>query len=911
MRVSRKRFSTVLVAVLFLASAAAGQTALKPLTLDDYDKWSRVASTAISPDGNWVAYANTSNKGTVRFFVTHLADGKTVEVAGGGRPEFSDDSKWIGYLITPSEEEREKLLKANQPAVVKAELRNLASGQTAVYENVQSIAFSPGGKFFLVKKTKTSKDAKHGGTDLIIRNLETGLDENIGNVGLFTVDKTGARLAVTFDAADQTGNGLVLIDLKTGVRAVLDSGQADYAQLSWDEKGTALAVLKGTKKKESVQKDNVLIVVRGLDTAAPQTAVYDPAKDAAFPKDMVASEFAPLHWTKDLSRIYFGIKEQEKEVEKPKGPVADVDVWHYKDEQIQSVQMVRASRDRNRTWQAALILDGMKVVRLADDSMRSFQIADEGRFGLGSDPKPYIYELNWGGAPADYYRVDTETGERSLIEKKIARPMGLSPDGRWFLYLKNGQVFGVEMETGKKTSLTAQSPVSFVNVDDDHPYEKPAWGVAGWLKGGSAVILNHRFDLWSIPLDGGRPVNLTSGLGDKEQVVFRYMRLDPEEKFIDPSKPLLLSAFGEWTKKSGFYSLRIGSAPAKIVFEDLQFGRLTKAKSADRYLYTKGTFVDFPDYYVSDGTFASPKRITKANPQQAEYAWGRRVLVDFKNRFGKRLQATLTLPAGYEKGKRYPMIVYFYEKVSNGHHQYSMPTYDDRPHMSLYASNGYLVLQPDIVYEIGKPGTSALDCVTGAAKKVIELGYADPKRIGIQGHSWGGYQTSYIATQTDMFACVVTGAPPTNLVSFYDELYKSTGTSQNAITEKGQVRMGVSPWANMKLYEDQSAIFNAAKIKTPILILHGTNDGAVDWRQGLEYYNAGRRLGKQIILLSYPGEDHHLRRKENQVDFLHRMKEYFDHYLKGEKAPDWLENGIPFLKKKTADTGRTEGGRGR
>jgi dipeptidyl aminopeptidase/acylaminoacyl peptidase len=224
--------------------------------------------------------------------------------------------------------------------------------------------------------------------------------------------------------------------------------------------------------------------------------------------------------------------------------------------------------------------------------------------------------------------------------------------------------------------------------------------------------------------------------------------------------------------------------------------------------------------------------------------------------------------------------------------------------MSLYASNGYLVLQPDIVYEIGRPGTSALDCVTSATKKVIELGYADPKRIGIQGHSWGGYETSYISTQTDMFACVVTGAPPTNLVSFYDELYKSTGTNQSGITEKGQVRMGVSPWDNMKLYEDQSAIFNATKIKTPILILHGTSDGAVDWHQGLEYYNAGRRLGKQIILLSYPGEDHHLNKKENQIDFLGRMKQYFDHYLKGEKAPDWLENGLPFLKKKVAETGR-------
>jgi dipeptidyl aminopeptidase/acylaminoacyl peptidase len=894
----------MLTATAATAPAAQAQTAPKILTLDDYDKWSRIGSTAISPDGAWATYAYTSNKGETRFFIKNLSTDKTVEIAGGGRPEFSDDSKWVGYLINPSEEERDKLQKANQPVVVKAEIRNLAAGDVARYDNVQSLAFVPGSKFALVKKTKTSKDAKHGGTDLIIRHLPAGIDENIGNVGGFLANKPGTFLAYTIDAADQSGNGFVLIDLATGIRTVLDSAAADYAQTAWNESGTALAVLKGLKKKGFVQKENVLITVQGMGQGDPRPTVFDPAKDASFPKDMVVSELTAVRWAKDADRVFFGIKEQEPEAEKAKGPVANVDVWHYKDEQIQSIQMIRAAQERNRTWSAVLHLDGPKFVRLTDDSIRGFQATEDGRLGLGSDPKPYLSDLNWGGAPADYYRVDTATGQRTPIEKRIARSMGLSPDGKWFLYLKNKQLFAVELETGKKTNLTAQSPVSFVNTDDDHPYELPTWGVAGWSKDGTAVLLNHRFDLWSLPLAGGKPTNLTSGIGEKEQIVFRYVDLDPEEKFIDLAKPLCLTAYGEWTKKSGFYSLTAGKIPKKIVFEDLMFGRLAKAKNADRYLYSKGTFVDFPDYYVSDGTFASAKKITQANPQQAEYAWGRRILVDFKNRFGKRLQGTLTLPANYEPGKRYPMLVYFYEKVSNGHHQYSQPTYDDRPHMSLYASNGYLVLQPDIVYEIGRPGTSALDCVTSATKKVIELGYADPKRIGIQGHSWGGYETSYISTQTDMFACVVTGAPPTNLVSFYDELYKSTGTNQSGITEKGQVRMGVSPWDNMKLYEDQSAIFNATKIRTPILILHGTSDGAVDWHQGLEYYNAGRRLGKQIILLSYPGEDHHLNKKENQIDFLGRMKQYFDHYLKGEKAPDWLENGLPFLKKKVAETGR-------
>jgi serine/threonine protein kinase len=210
-----------------------------------------------------------------------------------------------------------------------------------------------------------------------------------------------------------------------------------------------------------------------------------------------------------------------------------------------------------------------------------------------------------------------------------------------------------------------------------------------------------------------------------------------------------------------------------------------------------------------------------------------------------------------------------------------------------------LVLQPDVVYEIGKPGSSALDCVTSAVKKVIEMGYADPKHIGLQGHSWGGYQSSFIVTQTDLFAAVVTGAPPTNLVSFYDELYKSTGTVQQGIMELGQVRMGVNvtPWNAHELYESQSPVHHVTNIKTPFLILQGTADGAVDWVQGLEFFNAARRNGKEVIFLSYPDEPHHLAKKENQKDFQIRMKQFFDHYLMDKPAPKWMTDGVPQVKK--------------
>ena len=345
-----------------------------------------------------------------------------------------------------------------------------------------------------------------------------------------------------------------------------------------------------------------------------------------------------------------------------------------------------------------------------------------------------------------------------------------------------------------------------------------------------------------------------------------------------------------------------GDEPKPLIWLDKSVGRPVQAADAERMIFTEQTFVDFPDYWVSDTRFRSPRKVTDANPQQADFAWSPgRVLIDYVDDRGNELQATLGLPAGYEEGKRYPMLVYFYETMSERHHSYQGPGYDDRPHMATYASNGYLVLQPDIVYTIGKPGTSALDDLTAAVEKVIELGYADPDRIGLQGHSWSGYQSSFVVTQTDMFAAVVTGAPPTNLISFYNTLYRSSGTIQHGITEVGQVRMGTTPFEDFDLYVSQSPIHHTEKITTPFMILHGTADGSVDYGQGLEYYAMARRLGKEVILLSYPEQGHHLSTKENRIDFQIRMMQYFDHYLKGTQKAKWMDDGVPFLEKEYAN----------
>lgn len=945
-RLPADRFALVCAIALFLSipagaqqtSAPAATTAVrsdpgtkKILGLADIGRWKRITSAALSSDGNWMTYVYSPNEGDDTLFVRQLSGGTVQTIPGGSAPQFSDDSRFVGYFVSPPTGRggrggrgggggRGRGAQSDSASAAgpsrRFELIDLSTGAKYQVPDGATFKFSKGSKYVAIRAAKANPSAKSSGSDLVLRDLTAGVSQNIGNVNLYDFDDSGRMLAYTVDAADRNGNGVYVIDLATSQSRVLSSATPDYDQLSWADKSTALAVLRGDKKKENVQRDNALLVWRDASAPKPAAIEYDPATDAGFPKGMVLSEFAPLRWTRDGSRIYVGLKEQEAERAPSTEPQANVDVWHWKDDEVQSVQMVRIAQERRATLPAVFDVSTRKLVRLADDAMRSVTPTPDARWAIGRVDTTYRDEVAWGGSRGDFYRVNTATGERSLIDKGLTRTMGTSPDGKWFLYLKDKKVFANNLETGRSVMLGGDK-LSFVDATDDHPYEKPTYGVAGWSKDGKYVILNHRFDVYAVPLDGGKPVNLTAGLGDAQEIEFRIVRLDrpngggrggrgggafavaqnDEDEGIDLSKPLLLSAYGEWTKKSGYYTVSPGGKPTPLIYDDALIGQAQKAEKADRVIFTRQTFSQFPDYWATTTSFSSPSKVTDANPFIDEYRWGKRMLVDFKNSKGQHLQGTLTLPANYEQGKKYPMLVYFYEKLSNTDHQFPTPIYDDRPHFAEYASDGYLVFEPDIVYEIGKPGSSALDCVTSGVKKVIELGYADPKHIGIQGHSWGGYETSYILTQTDMFAAVVTGAPPTDLISFYDETYPGTGTLQQGITELGQVRMGTNPWDSKALYEEQSALYNVRNIKTPFLILHGTADNAVDWHQGLELYGAARRWGKQVILLSYPGEPHHLARKENQKDFQQRMKQFFDHYLKGAPAPKWMTDGVPQTEK--------------
>ncbi|MFA5668796.1 MAG: prolyl oligopeptidase family serine peptidase [Balneolaceae bacterium] len=905
----KKVLLTITVLLLFIGSESI-LAQNKPLTIDDYPQWSRIVGTELSADGNWMAYALRPNGGDDTLFVRALNSDKLYEIPNANGAEFSKDGKWVSYLITPDKEARKKLTKAKKPVHKTAELMNLQTGEKTAVERADKQSFSNNSELWVVHRKKPEEDeSKHKGSDLVVRNLKNTSVTSIGNVSEFGMNKKSTMLAYIVDANDKVGNGIYTYNLSTNATQPLHTDTTMYEGLVWDDarstktewtkKGNSLAVLKGNKPEKAERKENSLLVISNVG----KTASVIEVKPTAVPDDLIISENRTISWTDNGNRVLIGLREQEETIKLSKDSVANVDVWHWKDPRIQTVQMRQYNRDSRFTYVASYNIRSKKLTRLTDDEMRNLNVNTNSSYMVGEDEKPYINDVNWGVNPTDLYHVNLENGKRTLFAKEINRKLGYSPDGRYYLYQKVeddlASMLVYDLQNNKVTDLTKNSPVRFSDEEHIYPHENPPFGVAGWTKDGKNVILNHKYDLWMLALDGSKATNITKGEGEKNKIIYRVQRLDNDERFIDTKKPIVLSAFGDLTKKSGFSSLKIGDSPKTLVYDDVRFGRPIKAENADKLIITKETFVEFPNYYSTTTAFKNLKQMTDANPQQADYAWGERKLIEFKNGKGRTVQGTLALPANYQPGKRYPTVIYFYEMMSDRHHQYSMPTYDDRPHMSAYASNGYMVFMPDVYLEEGYAGTTSLDGITSAANALIDQGYSDPDNIGLQGHSWGGYQTSFILTQTNMFKTIVIGAPPTNLESFYNNIYGSTGTNHHGIMEIGQVRMGrgVTPWSAPETYRRENPMAHVPNIETPFLILHGTEDGAVDWSQGLELYNAARRLGKEVIFLSYPGEGHHLANEANQIDFQIRMKEYFDHHLKGIEAPDWMINGVPQLEK--------------
>jgi acetyl esterase/lipase len=946
--------ATILTAGLFLP-ARADEGSQRTMQLPDILAWKRIQTPIVSPDGQWFAYKLTPGEGDSEVVVRNLKTGKEQRFAigelpradgnpgGGGRGgaaapprdlAISEDSKWAAFLSYPTAKEARTLRRQRRPVESKLVLVDLATGDKREFDRVRRFSFSgemasaiaihryppappPGrgaqaGANAAPPQQNNTAEERVQGSDLIVLDLASATEMNIGNVSDFAFDKKGDKLAWIIDALDKEGNGVALRNMISGAVTPLDSAKASYKGLTWTEKGDGLATLRGVDDKAWEEKLYTLVAFRDFSSAKPEKVVFDPSKETSFPKSMSISPNRNPYWMADLSAIGFGIHEirpkkedapaegrgrgNARNADEPDKP--DMTIWNWKDGRLPPMQQVEENRDKNFSFLCLYRPAEKKFLRLADDDARQVTVNAEYKYGVGVDIRQYERESNLSGQRfEDVYAINLQTGERKLALKKARWVETTSPDGSHILYSEDGHFYTFDLSTGQSYNITKSVPSIFYNTEDDHNVVKPPERPTGWTKNSDAVLLSDGWDIWQVPVHGGNGVNLT-GNGKRDKIRYRVrFRLDADEKGIDVSQPVYVGAYGEWTKKGGIGVIEPGKPGARMLrWDDAHYQALEKAKHADVYLYTRETEQDAPNFYLANAKLENGQRVTDSNPQQKDFLWSKGVrLVDYTSEKGDKLQAALYLPANYQPGKSYPTIVYIYEKLSDQANHYPEPTFNGF-NTAFYTSNGYAVLTPDIVYKVNDPGMSAVWCVLPALKAAEATGVVDPKRVGLHGGSWGGYQTAFLITQTNAFHAAFARAPLTDMIAMYNAMYWNTGSANQPIFESSQGRFTSGPWDNLEAYQRNSPVYHAKNVNTPFVMMHNDKDGAVDFTQGIEYFNALRRLGKQVAMLSYKGENHSLRKPENMKDYTIRMKEFFDYELLDKQPPKWWTDGVPVLK---------------
>ncbi|MBE0676184.1 MAG: S9 family peptidase [Bacteroidales bacterium] len=888
-----------LIVLLILAglTPVIAQEGKKPVTTVDYTKWSSLGSSNLSDDGMWMSWSSRMVDGDDSLFIKNLSTGAVKGYATSSALQFSTDSRWAAMRIGYGEKEVEKMTEQKKPVRYKVRLVNLANGNEKSFDNVESFSFTRDASHLIMSGYTGEKKTR----DLFLLHLSSGRVKNIGNVSESSVNKPGNRLAYIVDAEGKKGNGVELLNLTDYSVSFIDNDTARYRSLVWEREGNALAFMKEFSDTSYTEVNYRLYTLRNI-YGKPEMKVFSPVSSDAIPAGMRISENYRPSWSKDLKTLFFGVytwTPKPPKAKNDKGASQDklpgLDIWHWKDDPIQPRQKITFNSDNSFTYLFAWNLDPGTVVRITDDELTRASVTGDGRHALVMNTT--LYRPAFRDELFDYYIVSTLTGEKKKILEQFPSVYGSSPDGKYILYFKDKNWWVYDIYRAVHSNVTEKVPTIFWNTRDDSPKEvKPPFGSAGWLKDDKAFFAYDEFDTWRIPVDGSQPVRLTSG--KETGTIYRMTRLETEENYIDPTKDLYFSTFGDIDKKSGYFRVPVKGKAGMLIYEDRAISGLTKAKNADVFMFRSETYSESPNLLTTGYAFSSPVRQTNTNPHQAEYAWGRSELIHYKSRDGKDLQGALFYPANYEPGKKYPMIVYIYEIRSNVLHRYVTPSERSAYNTSNFTSQGYFIYQPDIVYRTNHPGESAVDCVVPAVEAVLETGMVDAKRIGIMGHSWGAYQTSFIITQTDLFSAAVAGAPLINMISMYNEIYWNSGSPNQNIFETSQGRLREPWWEIMDEYMANSPMFQAKNISTPLLVAFGTSDGAVDWHQGIEMFTTMRRMEKPYIMLVYDGENHSLAKKENQIDYTKKVNHFFNHHLMNSEPEEWITKGKSYLNKK-------------
>ena len=934
-----KKKVSVFLFIMFLSFILTAQKV--PLNNNSYDEWKSISSSVISDNGNWIGYSINPQQGDGWLYLYNVISGKKDSVARGFNLHFSPGIQYLAYQIAPSysatrQAKKKKLKEEKMPKNV-LEIRLLPDTMVTSISRVKSFAMAEKNSdwmvYLLEKKVieknvkkdnadtnaiaevsspKKSKIPEEKGSDLVIFNPLLKKEYRYTDVTEYVVAKDGKSISFLQDIPDTTKVENFRINVFETHQEVLKT--------VFENKGSA-------KKLSTDRAGNLVSFIFSADTAkvkiynlwlsknlAAATEIVD-ISNPSLPAGWSVSENCDITYSDDATRLYFGTA--EKPVKEPQDTLLDdekykLDIWSWNDDLLQPMQKKQLDQEKKRNYLAVYHTDKRLMFQLADTVIPIVRLSQKGNdaIALGTSDLKYRRSSSWDGrSDEDVYLININTGVKKLAVQKAGTRVFISPASKFLIYWNNEEKawVSISVEGGVRKNLTSGVKVPLYDELNDIPDDPSPHGLAGWMDDEKHVLVYDRFDIWSLDMNGSEiPVNITNGFGRINNLRFRYLKLDPEEESINRKNLICLSAFNYGTKESGFYNLKPGKPgdPEKLIMDKVSFpGNLLKAKSAEILLWQKGTFTDSPELYCSDRNFENVKRISVTNPQQAKYNWGTAELVEWTSFDHQKLQGILYKPEDFDPSKKYPMIVYFYEKSSDGLFNYMPPA----PSASIInrvfaASNGYLVFVPDIPYVTGYPGQSCYNSVMSGTYALLDkYDYIDRNRLGLDGQSWGGYQIAYLVTQTDLFACAYAGAAVSDMISAYGGIRWGTGMSRMFQYEKSQSRIGGTLWDKPLQFIENSPVFWVPKIKTPLLLMHNDADDAVPWYQSIEFITALRRLDKPAWLLSYNDEAHNLLKRPNKKDISIRKMQFFDHYLKGAAMPFWMKYGISQTEKGRID----------
>lgn len=897
----------------------------KAIDHTDFNLWKTIDNVQISNDGSYIAYDVRPKKGDSYLFIYNTATQQLDSIERGSDPVFSGGSGYLAFTIQPGYDTLRtcELKKINKSKWPKDSLGIYLFAADSLIKYPKSLSFqlseendwgafmfrhnkiyTPKKRRPLLKKNR-EKVYPSKGHALFIYNPVTGVKSEHKNIKNYKLSESGKQVAMTVHRKYKLDSIQLHVFNTTSQQLwTADQQYTSVDKFAW-QKDDALAYLRSSDTSKIKGYD--LVVFKPISQI--EEVIVDSNEAFISSGHTVSIDYTP-RFTEDGSILYFGVSELKQQ--DPRDTLLEsekvkVDVWHHKDKRLQPQQIKELRRDEKRSSLYVYHMSQGRSVQISNDTIRArANLQLKGKYIEGYCNESYVHTYNWvAPRPADYYRINLETGKSNLLAEAIPFGLDLAPSGKTFVYFnKEDQAYYIkDIELGKSTCLTCDASDAIWTRDmNGQPMDAYPMGVQGWNRDESKVYLQSRYDLWEYDFTTNEISNITKGSTD-DKIRIRPIYWSYDSVYFEHEN-IYFRGFNEKTKGTHLYDCTNDGGEWNIMetgyFDESVLG-IVRSKNQKRHVFRSMTFQKYPDLYTYTDTIQNLERVSNVNPHQNEYNWGTVELTKWKSYKGVELEGLIYKPENFDPKKSYPMISYFYELNSDNLHRYWAPKPTRAAlvySIAEYVSSGYIVFVPDVRYEPGHPAKSAFDCIESGTDHLLRLyPNIDSTKMALQGQSWGGYQTAQLVTMTKRYAAAMAGAPVTNMFSAYGGIRWGSGLNRQFQYERTQSRIGHTIWARPDLYIENSPQFHLPNVETPLLIMHNDGDGAVPWYQGIELFTGLKRLNKEVWMLNYNDDGHNLRRYANQIDLSIRMRQFFDHYLMDKEAPKWLKEGIPAIKK--------------